>query len=634
MQVMCVRAGCPGAVQPGDRFCGVCGTPVQDVRRPRAGSPAGEEPFFSHEPQRRPRPLNSATRFLCAAAYLNRPFANRVIKELLATRSAVAPSVNFDVGPVLRHCLRARRNSLVRDLVLVVIVVLGLIIKTQPTVEFLIFALGLGLLFSLGRRRGGLMGTFVFAVAAAAGAVLVLGSIALLFGSLPSVPLGSHLEQGNLPVVSPNGYLAPSRPGLADSLIPFILLLAVAWSTEFVHLRTIFRTLTQELRRGAEPPADAVSGAAGERLAIVEGAQWGNITLHSGWSPFIGAGFQTEADWSIAIRLRRNRDPEEQPRNDDYDYVPVDPLDLHQRIRTRLQALNDPALPENERIGALTVTDRVVGSGLLGLDSPLFDAKLNTPYSHASPEAIRALIRHPQARLRYYQQVSVSDEGAAVTSHGRTVIESVDQEVAVSAFVYVAVEGRMFYLQFVLTALPPLDDSYRKIAVKYGASSIAPLVYALRGLFVSLVAAPFGIVTAFRVWRSERRSEKEYLSTIRRVERQYQSSLDIDFGSKISIREFATNRRFGRYIEKLDVEKYNMMISRLLLETVQQYLDDKNIDTSAFGTSAANIINRFGDVITISGNTGSIGNVGSRRTVHNSRNSPAGPGSPAGANPK
>lgn len=147
---------------------------------------------------------------------------------------------------------------------------LGLIIKTQPTVAFLIFALGLGLLFSLGQRHGGLTGTFVFAVAAVAGTALTPGSIALLLAA-PSSSLLWWLERTNSPALTPYGYLAPSRPGLAGSLFPFILLLAAAWITQFVYLRATFRTLTEDLRRGAEPPADAVPGAAGARLAIVEG---------------------------------------------------------------------------------------------------------------------------------------------------------------------------------------------------------------------------------------------------------------------------------------------------------------------------------------------------------------------------
>ena len=144
--------------------------------------------------------------------------------------------------------------------------------------------------------------------------------------------------------------------------------------------------------------------------------------------------------------------------------IQIDPVDLHRHIRERLQGLNDPRLPENERVTGLTVSDRVVGSGLLSEENALFDKSLKTPYSHASREAVEALMRHPQARLRYYQQVSVSDEGPDVMSRGRRVIESVDQEVAVSAFVYAAVEGGMFYLQFVLTALPPIDQKYRLIA--------------------------------------------------------------------------------------------------------------------------------------------------------------------------
>ncbi len=607
---------CPNCGDPlveGDRFCGTCGTPSPSAPRPAAeaqpfaadgqrpaptaqrpapwpgtagnggrrpslttataderSTSVSEEPFFSHEPPRPSGPPSNATRYLSAAAYLDNAFANRVIWQLLATRRAVAPSVNFDVGPVLRHCLRARRNILIRDIVLVVIVLAGLLIKTAPTLAFLLFVISLGgLLPSARRRLGGTIGAILFILGTVAG--VGLGVIFLIV-----LALGSFFS-----ALVVGGSLVSGAVSFFGSVLTFAVLVAATWATEFVYLRTTSRTLSEDLAHGSEAPRTA-SGPAEQRIAMVEGAQWGNVTLHSGWFPFIGAGLPSEQHWSIAIRLHREDDgDDEEDRSPSDDYVPIDPVSLHERIGERLRALDDPALPENERI-PLTVSDRLVGSGTLLWGNPLFDTKLRTPYSHASREAVEALIRHPQARLRYYQQVSVNDEGPAVMSHGRKVIDGVDQEVAVSAFVYAAVEGRMFYLQFVLTALPPIVNDYRIMNFLYARSFFSTLMYSLKRLFRSVASAPAGIYNAFRLWQHERRTEKLYLS-----------SVGGDYGAEISVRELGTAAEFNRYIQELDVEKYNAMISRALLETVEEYLRAEGVDTSAFGDSARVINNNY-----------------------------------------
>src|ERR1700722_13915294 len=304
MQMTCGNPECGGAILVGDRFCGLCGAPAPEAVRlvpwpdPAGGAPASpvDEPLFSHEPRREPGPRSSATRFLCAAAYLNRTFANRVIGELLATRRAVAPSINFDVGPVLRHCLRARRTILFRDLALLAIILIGLVIKTLTTLDFLLFALSLGVLLpGLRRRRGGPIGALMFAAGTAAGLALAVALLAsLAFGSFASS-------------LAVTGSLSSGAASFIGFVFTFALLIAATWATEFVYLHTTFRTLAEDLRGGSSAPR-AVSGAAEARIAMVEGAQWGNVTLHTRWFPFIGAGVQTDMHWSIAIRLRQ-QDP-------------------------------------------------------------------------------------------------------------------------------------------------------------------------------------------------------------------------------------------------------------------------------------------------------------------------------------
>ena len=61
------------------------------------------------------------------------------------------------------------------------------------------------------------------------------------------------------------------------------------------------------------------------------------------------------------------------------EWVPIDPVEVHQASREKLRSLNDPDLPVNERVNSLSVADRLVGTGLLRWDSPLVDASLLTP---------------------------------------------------------------------------------------------------------------------------------------------------------------------------------------------------------------------------------------------------------------
>ena len=633
-KVKCTNPECRGVMLAGDRFCGTCGTLVPEraslsapnfgatggaasgaarpgaarggtsnygtipasreptsatTRRPVASPGASpiDAPFFSHEPQRRSGPFSNATRFLCAAAYLDYGFANKVILNLLVTRRAVAPSVNFDVGPVLRHCLRARRHILIRDLVLVLIVFIGLVVQTLPTLGAVLIACVCGgALTSVGDRSGGAGARLVRLLVTVGVAGLAVVLIIFLVGrSLVS----SVFSGGSSGGFSGGGFsgggfsIGSAVAGLAGLVFAFAVILGALAATEFVYLRATARALAGGSRQDDERRA-GTSRAAQQRMAVVEGAQWGNITLHSEWFPFIGAGTPTKSDWSVATPLRARSDGDQdtrEPRPGD-GYVPIDPVDLHRFIGEQLRALNDPALPENERITALTVSDRLVGTGWVSEGNPLFDKTSKTPYSHASREAVEALIRYPQARLRYYQQVSVNDESPAVMSYGRKVIDDLDQEIAVSAFVYAAVEGRRLYLQFVLTALPPIDPMYRVSRLSYATSTSSTLAYAFKRLFSSLMSAVPGIYGAFRLWRKEQQLERLYLS-----------ASGGDYGARISVRELGTADKFSRYMQVLDVDKYNSIISQALLDSVTKYLAARGIDTSVFTGAAQNIINNI-----------------------------------------
>jgi hypothetical protein len=500
----------------------------------------------------------------------------------VATHRAVAPSVDIDLGPIVRHCLQARRIALIRDSVLTAVLVLGLVLATAPTIAVLVISFALGMIRgpSWQRRSAGAK------IGIAAGAVAALLVVAGLIGLIVVVNgLRSLATTG-----SAAGSVGAAGAVGATFLIELVLILIVVGTTVAVYTSVKYRTLSEQLRPDAGPFKFGQANPDVEaRIEQIEAAQWGNVTLYSGENPFIGTGRINRA-WSVAIELDRARPAAQEmsAQPPSRRYVPIDPVELQQFIRERLLKLNDPALPANERVSALTVEDHVVGEGLRSWDGPLIDPAQKVPYSLAKPEAIDALIRHPQAGMRYYQRLSVSDRGQAVHSGGHEVIAGVDQEVAISAFVYVAVEGRMLYLQFVTTVLPPIHREYHIIdrLPKTSSRTFMTKVFleTATTMFANLAGAPFML---YRTLRQIRREQRAFAA-------EASSSDDYlfgDVGVRQSVRQIGAAARPHTHIQVLDVLKYTHIIERMLTDTVFDFLRAKGVDTSAYVRAVGNIVN-------------------------------------------
>jgi hypothetical protein len=650
-QPPCVNCG--SALTPEDLFCGICGTaviaagrsgtpraePVQvntmapgvawgtSARVPPTAAPAprgaagtawwqpGHEPvevnpdaFFGHVAGPPGGPLSNATRYLCAAAYLDPTYTNKVISELTASHRAVAPSLGIDLVPVIRHCLSARRAQLLRDVMLTVLLLAGVYLATVPTIAILVVSLCLSAL-PAGQWEQRSLGIRVLAIL---GIALVAGAIVAFYlvGSFFSSAGGG---------AAPN--FGPVAAGVGTVFV-VLALLVLAGTILVGYSFSMYRTFSDRLRPGAG--ADHFERGPEEveaRIAEVAAGQRGNMTVYSGENPFIGTGPRVLGEnWSIAIELDRAPGPgktSSRAARKSGSYVPIDPVELYQVIRARLLKVRDDELPENERISALSVHDHVVGDGHCRWDSPVIDQARAISYSQASPEAIDALIRHPAAGLRYYLRVCVSDEGQPVWVRKREVIGSTDQEVAVSAFIYVAVEGGMFYLQFVPTILPPIRDEYHLVdrlpKVTSNEFMIRVILQAARTSFNDIVRAPFRVIgTVWRMmserwsYRSEIKSAGDYVFT--------------DIGARISVRELGGANSPRTYIQILDTAKYTRIVQRLVLDTVLDFLTDKGVDTSAYQESANAITSNS---YTIHGSVGSLA-TGSNGRAETNVNAPPG----------
>ena len=567
-------------------------TPLPDTPAPPAASVRQRlgAPYFTHASAVPPEPMSNATRYLCAAAYLDPSFINGVIGELVASHRAVIPSRGIDLVPILRHCLKARRMQLIRDVLLCVLLLIGVALVRAPLVLILIITFLLGMLPKAHWERKSLGGKAL----AGAGAVMVVVVLVVIFLILLLLASASGGGSGVVP------FGLALNAGTAFGGLVYAAVIAATLGY-YCYVRN--RTLGEWLSPGAQAPSFERSTPRVEnRLAEINAAQHGNLTLYSGEDPFLGSGYTPfkwrKADeriganaraWSICIELNREGAP---PRNvfdpEPPGRVRIDAVELHSVLRKRLLELNDPALPSNERIGALTVDDNVVGEGRFRWDSPLVDAKKLIPYSQVRPEAIPALIKNPQARLRYYQRVTISDQGQTVLAEDQPVIGSVDQEVVVSAFIHVAVEGHMFYLQFVPTSLAPIGDAYHVIdhmpKVSSGKFLLKTVLDAGRTSFRDFLGSPLSLLRTLMLMYKEHRAFNEELDHSK-------DYVYADIGANISVRQFGSRLTPRTYIQELDVSKYTQIVERLVLETVLDYLVAKGVDVTAYRAAAQAIYN-------------------------------------------
>jgi hypothetical protein len=611
-------------MEPGDAFCGDCGAsaPGVVIENARVNGTSSTNSvrngaFFSHVPPRtEPGRMTNATRYLCAAAYLSPTFGAGVIRNLVSSHRSVAPSVGIDLGPIMRHCLRARSIQMVRDGVLAVLLLIGLFVALPETLFVLLVCFFAGFLPSVNWARKSL-GVKIFAIAGSLfviGGYIVTTAIIGLISVLGSVAGG--LDDGSSGS-SDGGFGAQTQTaGLGGSAFIGLLLGLAVIATQLVYTYVRSRTLCDSLGPDAAPQRFRHRGQLAEaRIAQVEGAQYGNVVLYSGRNPFVGTG-RRERSWGIAIELQREVNgreaPWERPRTETY--APIDPVELHQAIRRRLDLLRDDGLPPNERISSLTVHDHIVGTGLHRWDSPLIDPARIVPYSLASSEAVDALIRHPQAGIRYYQRVSVCDEGAAVWSGPHKVIDGSDQDIAASALIYVAVEGRMLYLEFVSSVMPPVHPRWRIVdvlpAVTAGRFFVRVVVDSLASIFRDLIYAPVRAVRSLVTLAREGRTYQEDADAAR-------ETLYGDIGAQLSVRELGAAPDLLTYIQELDAEKYTKLIERLVNDTVLDFLAARGVDTSAYAASAGVVINNAGVMVgggaTVHGPVASAGVGGSVR---------------------
>ncbi|QGN48812.1 hypothetical protein ACN26Y_22630 [Micromonospora sp. WMMD558] len=509
-----------------------------------------------------PEAGSEATRYLCAAAHTDEAFAERALAEVLEDDlRAVAPSVGFDLTSVLRHCLHARGRRVRRDGWL--LLAGGAAVLLSP-----LWTLLAGAAMVLGTR----LAPFRPTRQGALGPVLALVSVALialmLLVQLQGVA-GAEQERTGLP-----GWLV-GRPVLA---LPFGV---VAYLVVVVHLLGTRRLLVTRLRRGRFRPASPDTSRDGRyaaRLAAVDEAQRGNVTVYSGYVPFVGHGTPV-AGWSFALPIvpagpgsvlpaaPAGAAAADEP-------VPFAVLDLIDHVRSRLAAVGRDG-PDADRLPDLLLEDRIfVGGRMLTDDARLLPDRERTPRQHWTDEEVRRVAARPRGAARHYLCALVPSWGG---------------EVVAGTFLHFSTDGRVLYLECARTLVEPPRWEHHdvdRLTEWLPASQFAQLLASgAEGLLRTALGAPLRLTgDAVRVLRHHRRRARA-----RRLARE---DLGYDYGARAGVRELAAGSGYHNYFQVLDAAKHLKVVERHVLAAIVDFLDERGVDTAEFRSRQTMILNQ------------------------------------------
>ncbi|SDC72816.1 hypothetical protein [Streptomyces prasinopilosus] len=537
-----------------------------------------------------PPHASEATRLLCAGAYVDPDYRDRVIDELyLHEQRLVAPSLGFDAARVLAHALRARRQELLWSAG-----VAGLWVVGVPVTGGLLTGLLLaGLLVGLAPRvRGDAREppshrALPASVLRWAGAVLfalyTVTTVATAFGAGSG---GSGSPSGGYGSGDPYG--TGGSVGAEDLGLPFTgaaepwqawaalgVLALIAWC-EAARRDGLARAFGAELspERFPDVANDPAEGREGERFARLTGRirreQHAPLIMYDEERPFCGAGAAHDT-WVLAVELRPDEERD--------DRRPLGNRVILDRIRPLIEQLREPA----EHAGT-PVRDRLRG---LEIDECVFLPVEGLTDRDQAPYTPEAFERH---------LLRAVEEGGEKRRHFlRIRVGAWEEELGVTVYVRVHTQGRMLMLEIAPHVMPPVRREFKRadhVAHGVRTGPVPSRVAAALSLTPgspgrALVSVFRDLVLAWRLLTGGHRS-------------------DLPEGPALSVRELAAADAKSTF-QEMDVARYLRSIQDRVGRGVRLALAEAGYETGEFVQKIVNISNGAVSINRVEGSTFAIG---------------------------
>jgi hypothetical protein len=298
------------------------------------------------------------------------------------------------------------------------------------------------------------------------------------------------------------------------------------------------------------------------RIRDIEQAQAGNVTVYSGFTPFVGVGYEHGA-WSFAVNVAQGRagiagGPPGVPR-------PFTIAELYDHVAARISALAIPGLEMEDR---LYVDGRRVGS-----DERFVPHLLGRPLCDVDPMFVREQFGSDGETARHYKVLRIVGWGG---------------ELVLSMYLRFLRVDRGLFVEVSTFLLPPLDEAChavdRVLPAPGWRENLRLLWESVKATPLLWVSAPFHLLehlgAPLRRW-----------SLARQTRRQLRADPLFDRGAMPSVRDLEKSKSYRQYFQKLDREMYHKFTEGQLLDAIVEFLDDHDIDTSELKQRGATVLN-------------------------------------------
>ncbi|MFB7471444.1 hypothetical protein [Kitasatospora sp. NPDC056184] len=559
-----------------------------------------------------------ATRYLCAAAWLDRRFRARLIEELVEHSFRVpAPSPGTDLVRVLHEALTARRWEAGTGALCLLVLVLGSPFFGVPTAVLALTVVALLGLFSgggtgrldhrlgleverleverqeaarrvpRGQARGASGAGLARRLLAAAGVLLAARLVLLghdefrIWRDYDYLPGLSELTGDGTGFFDPRYFWYLLRDQGVSALLVLVLLWLVTAALRY--------RIRVRLAAFADPDPDAVPPPEpqGVRTAWLyerlREQQGGPELLYRREAPLVGLGVPGNS-WRMTFELR----PSAARTADGRAPAPIDAATLYRAVATRVRALaHDPAYPEDPLRG-LTVTDRVFRPSLRH-DDP--DSWLGAMSGRdggqvlLEPAWADLLSRAGHERLRHYLAIRVG---------------SWHEEVVVTVLVRATTRGGLLYLEWLPYALGPVAQAYHVIDLLGHRSDREHLWNALGWSARSLVGDVGIAVGQLREVRASSRRAARLAARYRHLVR---SGYAVDYAPRLSVRELGASDEFQNIFQAHDVQRFLNTVTQRVFSAVGDELRARGYDSGAFEKQAQSITNVNNGGVQVVGST-------------------------------
>ncbi|MGP4010162.1 hypothetical protein [Streptomyces sp. 4N124] len=429
--------------------------PQQPQPTPAGAPPSAPAP--PHPPT--PPHASEATRLLCAGAYLDSGYRDRVIEQLhLHEQRIVAPSLGFDAARVLAHALRARRQELLWAGLIVGLWVVGLPLTGGLLAGFLVPSLLLAVASwlrgkdaqpPLYRRLPAFMfrwwGRVLFAMFLIITLVAAFGGgddeSSSYYGSSYDDVYYSSDSSGWTDLLAPDfsdagGILEPWQAWLTLGLFALIALCVAGQRGQFAKVLAA-ELSPQRFPDAAGDPAEPAEGQRFQRLKErIRVEQHAPLIMYHEKRPFCGAGLAYQT-WVLAVELRPDATKGEQ--------LPLSNRTVLEKIRPLLEQLRLPS-----EFAGHTVRDRL---RWLEIDECVFLPAEGLGRREDAPYNVPAFEEH---------RARAVEEGAEKRRHFlRIRVGGWEEELVVTVFVRIHTQGRMLMLEIAPHVLLPVRADFK-----------------------------------------------------------------------------------------------------------------------------------------------------------------------------